>query len=307
MSLLKSSGGSATGLLGKQTAPKDLGYDAKLILVPEDAEIATKTLALTESTWLDAINSAVGTRYIVLPINYDIESNPEESVYATSSLGSKEFIREGKDTVRYMFIVSPFVMAQMRTLNGVDWKTYIATSSGVIKGTSIAPANGAFKPFSIGNFRVEKEIKPTGSEPAMVVIEITYDDPSEWTSHPAFVEPLREGEGGNWNPRDLRDPKAITSLVTNGALTGFDIYLEGYDQVPFEGAVEEDVIIKDTTTGVVTAVTTLTESATIPGQYAALATIAAGTYYIGMAPVGTSGATQGYAGLVSDYNTVVIS
>lgn len=304
MSLLKSSGGSATGLTGQQSAPKDLGYDAKLILTPIDAEIATKTLALTESTWLDAINSAVGTRYISLPINYELESSPEDDVYATSSLGSVEFVREGKDTVKYSFIVSPFVMKQLRTLNGVDWKTYIVTSSGVIKGTSTDDTK--ILPFTIGNFRVEKEVKATGDAPALVVVSITYAYPEEWTSNPAFVEPLRDGVPTNWNPRDLKDPKAITSLVTNATTTGFDIYLEGYDQVPFEGAVEEDVIIRDSATGVLTTVTTLTESATIPGQYAALATIAASTYDIGMAPVGTSGATQGYAGLEADLNMDIV-
>ena len=153
---------------------------------------------------------------------------------------------------------------------------------------------------------MEKEVKATGDAPATVPIAITYAHPEEWTSQPAFVEPLREGLASVWNPRDLKDPKAITSLVTNFLATGFDIYLEGYDQVPFEGAVEEDVIVRDTTTGVVTALTTLTESSTTPGQYTAVATIAAGTYDVGMAPVGTSGATQGYAGLESDLqeNTV---
>lgn len=303
MSLLKSSGGSATGLVGKQSAPKDLGYDAKLILVPEDAEIATKTLALTESTWLDAINSAVGTRYIVLPINYDLESSPESDVYATSSLGSVEFVREGKDTVRYSVIVSPFVMKQLRTLNGVDWKVYITTSGGFLKGTSTDDTK--FLPFSLDNFRVEKEVKATGDAPATVPISITYANPDEWTSNPAFAEPLKEGVGSNWNPRDLKDPKAITSLVSAASTAGFTIYLEGYDEVPFEGAVKEDVIIKNASTGVITALTSLTE--TTPGTYTAVATIPAGTQLIGVSPVGTSGATQGYAGLEADLQSTVIS
>jgi len=302
MSLLKSSGGSATGLVGKQTAPKDLGYDAKLILVPEDAEIATKTLALTESTWLDLINSAVGTRYIVLPINYELESSPEEDVYATSSLGSVKFVREGKDSVKYSVEVSPFVMKQLRTLNGVDWKTYIITSGGFIKGTTTDDTK--FLPFSIGNFRVGKEIKATGGAPALLPIDVTYSDASEWSSNPAFVEPLREGVTSNWNPRDLKDPKAITSVVTDGTIAGFTIYLEGYDEVPFEGAVKEDVIIKNASTGVITPLTTLTE--TTPGTYTAVATIPTGTQLIGMAPVGTSGATQGYAGLEADLQSTII-
>lgn len=304
MSLLTSAGGSATGLLGKQSAPQDLGYDAKIILVPVGSSIATKTLALTESTWLDAINSAVGSRYIVLPIFHELESSPEEDVYATSSLGSVAFVREGKDTVKYSVQVSPVVMGQMRTLNGVEWEVHIVTSSGVFKGTSSDDV--LFNPFSIDNFRVEKEVKATGSEPAVIPISITYADPAEWTSFPAFAEPLREGVTENWNPRDLNDPKAIINTVTDGAITGFTIKLEGFDGVAFTGATKEDVIVKDSTTGVETALTSLTETSTL-GTYTAVATIAVGTYLIGNAPVGTSGATQGFAGLETSLSTVVIS
>jgi len=297
MSLLTSEGGSATGLLGKQSAPKDLGYDAKLILAPVGSSIATKTLALTESTWLDAINSTVGARYIVLPIFYELESSPEDDVYATSSLGSVAFVREGKDTVKYSVIVTPVTMSQLRTLNGVDWEAFIVTSSGVIKGTS--DDETIFSPFSISNFRVEKEVRATGSEPATVPITVTYADANEWTSFPAFVEPLREGVGANWNPRDLNDPKAILNTVTSATTTGFTIKLEGYDGVAFTGASKEDVVIEQVSDGTIVAVTTLTETAVL-GTYTALATIPAETYYIGAAPVGTTDATDGYAGLRRD-------
>ena len=304
MSLLKSSGGSATGLLGKQSAPKDLGYDAKLILVPEDAEIATKTLALTESTWLDAINSAVGTRYIVLPINYDIESSPEDDVYATSSLGSVEFVREGKDTVKYSVIVSPFVMKQARTLNGVDWKVYITTSGGFLKGTSTDDTK--FLPFTLDNFRVEKEVKATGDTPATLPISITYANPDEWTSSPAFAEPLKEGVGDNWNPRDLKDPKAISiKEVTLPAITGFTVAIEGYDEVPHEGAVTSDFGIWDTS-GALVSISSVTEQVAVPGTYDVLATLVTSTTYTtGLLPVG-SPATLGYATLVADRADVVV-
>ena len=304
MSLLKSSGGSATGLLGKQTAPKDLGYDAKLILVPDGTEIATKTLALTESTWLSAINSAVGTRYIVLPIFYELESSPEDDVYATSSLGSVEFVREGKDTVKYSVIVTPVVMSQMRTLNGVDWQAYIVTSSGVIKGTSINET--IFSPFSIGNFRVEKEVRATGDAPATLPIAITYSDPAEWTSQPAFIEPLREGLSVIWNPRDLKDPKAITvKEVTLPAITGFTVAIEGYDEVPHEGAVTADFGIWDAA-GTLVSVSSATEQVGTPGTYDVLATLVTlTTYTTGLLPVG-SPATNGYATLVADRADVVV-
>jgi len=302
MSLLVSSGGIATGLTGKQNSPQNLGYDAKIILVPAGTEIATKTLALTESTWLDAINSAVGSRFISLPIFYELESSPEDDVYATSSLGAVSFIREGKDTVKYSVKVTPVVMSQLRTFNGVSWSAYIVTSEGFIKGTS--PDDVRFLPFKLDNFRVEKEIKATGADTATLPISITYANPAEWADFPAFVEPLRSGLPEVWNPRDLKDPKAILSAVTSATISGFTIKLYGYDEVPFEGAVKEDVIVKDKTTGAVTALTSLTE--TVPGTYNAVVTLAAGTYLIGCAPVGTAGATQGFAGLERDLVEITV-
>ncbi len=104
--LLKASGGTATGLLGKQSAPSNLGYDAFLIIVPAGTEIATKTLALTEDTWLDGINSADSSRFRVLPIFYDIEPAKEDDVYATSSIGSVSFVRDGKLTMKYIEMVN---------------------------------------------------------------------------------------------------------------------------------------------------------------------------------------------------------
>jgi hypothetical protein len=303
MSLLKSSSGGATGLLGSQQAPRNMGYAAKLILTPDDAEFDTKILALTESEWLDKINSIDGARYIVLPIFHELESSPEDDLFATSSIGSVAFIREGKDTVKYSVIVSPLVMSQLRTLNGIDWKAYEVTSEGFIKGTS--QDDIVFSPFSIDSFRVGKEVKATGDAPALVPISITYSNPGEWADRPAFVEPLKEGLPTAWNPRDLNDPKALDTVVTNPSTTGFDIAIAGYDNVPFQGAVAADVLIKDKATGTAIAVSTITE--TTKGMYTVQATIPAGTYLIGFATVGTAGATQGYAGLERDLNEIVIS
>jgi len=293
--------GTATGLVGQQNAPEDLGYLSGLILVPKGSYIATDTLALLESTWLDNINSVDGTRYIVLPLAFDLENNKEEAVYETSSLGNQKFVRPGKLTRTYMVTVTPVVMEQLNTLNSAKWNCFEFTSNNFMKGTS--PDRVKFSPFTLDNFRVEGEEPAGGDTVNKVPITFTYGDPSEWNGRPSFIQPLVDAISP-WNPNDLKDPKAIISTVTNATTAGFDIYLQGYDKVPFEGAVKEDVIVRDASTGVVTALTSLTEST--PGQYAAVGTIAASTYEIGAAPVGTSGATQGYAGLQRDLQTTVI-
>ena len=194
-------------------------------------------------------------------------------------------------------------MAKLNNLNGIEWYLYIITSNGFITGWSSDRIK--FQPFSLQNFRVEGEV----SEDLLKVVPIvwTYDDATQWNSNNSFIQPLKEGTPTTWNPRDVRDPKAITSLVTLPATTGFTIYLEGYDKVPFTGAVKEDIIIRDISDDSLTALTSLTEDSNTPGLYVAVATIAAATYDLGMAPVGSAGATQGYAGLDVDLQEEAIS
>ena len=201
MSLLTSGGAANIGLLGKQTAPQQMGYVSKIVLVPTDFEFDTKDLALTETNWLDKINARSSERAIILPLHREIENTPEETAYDTSSLGYKSFLKEGKDTTIYSIETTPFVMSQLRTLNGVDWKLYEITSEGFIKGTSRDEIK--FLPFTIDSFRVEKPKQASATEVAVVPVSITLKDPTEWADRPAFLEPLKDGLPETWNPRDL--------------------------------------------------------------------------------------------------------
>jgi len=295
---LKASSKNIPGLLGSGVAPPDIGHLVGIVLVPKGEEFSTDELALVEANWLAHINSVDSVRWRVFPLAWDIEPTKEDDTYATSSIGNVAFVRSGKLTMKYMVKVTPFVMSQLNTLNGVEWDIYNLTSGGFGTGTSV---NGVkFQPFTLQSFRVEGETPPVGDENAIVPITFTYADPTEWNERPSFIQTLKDGTPDVWNFKDLKDPRAVTSLVDTPELTGFNIFLEGYDRVPFTDASLNDIVIEDTTTGALTAVTSLTESATVPGQYVAVATIAAGTYYIGMAPVGTALATQGFAGLRKD-------
>lgn len=287
------SGANVTALLGEQSAPQDLGYPIGAILVPKGEEFATDALALVEANWLTNINSTDGIRWRVLPFEYNVEPTKADDTYATSSTGNVRFALAGKTTVKYFVTSTPFVKSQLNNLNGIDWNIYILTSNGFIVGTS---SDGTkFQPQTLQNFHVEGETLLDLIN--VIPIVWTYDDPAEDNSRSSFLEPLKDGD---FNIRELKDPKAILSTVTDAALTGFDIVLVGYDDVPFTGANKENVVIEKVSDGSLVALSSLTESGTVPGTYVALATIAADTYYIGMAPVGTASALQGFAGLRSD-------
>lgn len=300
---LKAGSVTATGLLGKQVAPEDLGFLTGLILAPSGSEFATDTAALTESNWLSAINSADGIRHIVLPLQFDIENEKEDDQYETSSTGNVAFVRAGKLTQRYITKVTPFVMSQLNTLNGTDWEVFKITSGGYITGTS--DDGTKFQPFTLENFRVEGETPAAGDAVAKVPIVFTHSDPSEWNARPSFIKPLTDGVGTVWNPRDLKDPKAITvKEITNEAITGFTVALEGYDKVAHEGAVTGDFGIWDST-GTLVSVSSATETAT-PGTYDVVATLPAATYTTALLPVGSC-TTNGYASLASDRTSFTTS
>jgi len=296
--------GASTGLLGKQSAPNNLGYDAMLVLTPLHAEFEDKDLALTESEWIDRVNQGDDSRYRVLPIAYEMESSPEEDVYATSSLGFQSFVREGKDIVKYSVLVTPFVMTQLRSLNSGSYRAFIVTSSGFIKGTS--PNGQSFKGFSIQNFRVEKEVKATGDAPATVPISVTYGDAGEWADYGAFIEPLKDGQPDSWNPLDLVDVKAVIPVFTDQvSASSFIVAMQGYDGIAFEGGQLGDFILKDST-GQSVSIDNVTEQPGMPGYYLIEATMTSGeTYKFGVAPVGST-TTLGYAGLPDDTIDVVI-
>lgn len=295
---------NVTSLAGEQTAPSDIGFPVGAVLVPKGAEFATDELALVLANWLNNINSTDGVRWRVLPFEYNVEPTKEDDQYVPSSTGNVRFAVAGKTTVNYFITVTPFVKSQLNNLNGIKWDIYILTSNGFIVGTSDDGIK--FQPQQLQNFRVEGEVLVDLVN--MVKIVWTYADPEEDNSRPSFLQPKKEGTPAIWNiKKSLKDPKAIRSVISSASTSGFTIVLTGYDNVPLEGAAKEDVIVKAVSDGALTALDSLTENPAVPGEYAALATIAAADYLIGAAPVGTTSATDGWAGLESDLQAETIA
>jgi hypothetical protein len=242
----------------------------------------------------------------MLPLAFDIENQPEDAVYNTSSIGNVAFVRAGKLTQKYIVDVTPFVMTQLNSLNGSEWDMYKITSNGFITGTSIDRVK--FQPFTSVSFNVEGEIPAAGDVQSTIPIVFTHADPSEWNSRASFQEPLKKGDDGSgsvWNPLNLKDPKAIVvKEITNPTTTGFTIALEGYDEVPHTGAVAGDFGIWDAT-GTLVSVTGAVETAVL-GTYTITATLPAATYTSALLGVGAT-ATNGYASLAVDRTSFITS
>jgi hypothetical protein len=195
---------------------------------------------------------------------------PEQADPTTreSSLGYEEYVRDGKLKVKYTLEeMSTYNKTQLAKLNGQDFDLFVITDKEYIKGRSVDGIK--FLPYQLDYFRVLPETPNTGGENAHVGVELKFTDVREMNEFYAHVNPsLSELAPAAWYPTielvGIKDLQIEVSTMSDDEAT---IVLKGYDNVPYSGAVKEDLYMrKTTTTGVAITITSLTETAT-PGTY----------------------------------------
>lgn len=276
MSYLSNSCSTNAGNTGAQTCTGSLARDERIWLVPIGTEIATKTLAETESTWDDLFNAAKGSRGYPLPTIFNAEITQGEDVYEEGWDNKQDFASEGLDQATYTLDkVSLYNATQLRKLNGIEWAAYRITKEGEIVGYSDDGIK--FKPEEILSFRVGKRTYADGEVVERVPITITWKNPSQRNDYAAVVKPLDATT--SWNPLELdgiKDLQVSASAPTTAQVT---LTLVGFDGVSHEGAVTGDFVIYDSTGASVT-VTNATE--TSAGIYDVEATMTPGDYTAGL-------------------------
>jgi hypothetical protein len=275
---------SKTGNTGAQNYCGPTGIDRILVLVPKNTEIATETLAVTLSTWQDNINEAKANRWFPLIPIWEMEPEQADPTTRESSLGYEEYVRDGKLKVIYTLEeMSTYNKTQLAKLNGQDFDLFVITDKEYIKGRSVDGIK--FLPYQLDYFRVLPETPNTGGENAHVRIELKFTDVREMNEFYAHVNPsLSELAPAAWYPTielvGIKDLVIEVSAMSDDEAT---IVLKGYDNVPYSGAVKEDLYMrKTTTTGAAITITTLTETAT-PGTYTAVfAPQSTGVFYFSL-------------------------
>ncbi len=259
---------------GKKTCYEDFGWDAKLVIVPDDASIATKTLAETLSTWTTAVNADTASRYYPLEIFFNVEEDSEETQYEEGADGKKLFLREGKRSLTGYIKLPMCLHAAYRTHNTRNVKAYVITSMGYIKGTS---SDGTlFEPFSLNLFRVEKQTGGGNGETTQKTpVKIIFDDATEWDDRFAWAKPTA------FNPltaiNGIQDVTiAVTSPTTS---TGVLTVLTTCDLIGIDSLVKEDFVLVDDAGGAET-ITTMTSQGN--GVYALAWTLGADNYILTM-------------------------
>ena len=182
--------GSNAGNTGLQNCNENFGQWDKILLVPDDFEIATKATAILEATYTTAINAAVATRMYPLFDHFNAEPDQEERVQEEGWAGKTETAREGKDRVTFMFKnVSFYNHKELRKHNNrVNLACYIVTSQGYVLGRSVDGTK--FLPLSISDFYVAKRNFSDGSTIDRSSIRVEFKDASQWNDDGVWVKPI---------------------------------------------------------------------------------------------------------------------
>lgn len=260
---------------GKKTCYEDFGWDAKLIITPDDGLVDTEANAILEATWITKINADEAGRFYPLQIFFDIEQEDTETSYQEGAGGGQIKTGEGKRSLRG-FVKLPLCMHQAyRTHNNrISLKAFIVTSKGYIKGTSSDSTK--FEPFSLNLFEVEKQTTAgKGDTVPMTPVRVVFEDATEWDDNGVWVKPTA------FNPLTALDGlQDVTLAVTSPTIAGFTLtVLTTCDNVGVEGLVKEDFTLADDEGGAET-IDTLTDEGN--GIYTALATLGADDYVLTM-------------------------
>jgi hypothetical protein len=289
---------SATfGNTGLQRFAGNTGKYAHLVLCPKGIEIDTKALALDIDTYLDNMNAEPGSRWFVLPLIWNGEPSQEENVKQTSDFGFEDEVRKGKLNYVVTFQqMSTYNKTQINKLDGKAFDCFIVTDKDFILGRTVDGIK--FLPIRLDYFSILPETQNTGSEVAHVQAEMRFTATEDLNLNQVALNPYTdESVTSPWLPSIQLPAAAIKDLqisVDDMTATGANVTLKGFDNVVYSAAVAGDLYMRKTTIdGTAISITSMTESLTVPGEYAVVfGAQTNGTFYFSLYDQPTA-ATQG--------------
>ena len=274
------------GNTGLQKFTGNTGKWKHIVLVPKDSEIATRVLALTQSTWTNGQNAAIGSRWFILPLIFNGTPEQEELVKETSDFGYESVVRDGKLVYKVDFEeISVYNKTQIFKLNNGDFDGYIVTDKDFILGFT---ADGTkVKPIQFDYVRILPETHNTGTTNARVQLELRTTDARQLNEMQVALDCVNDSQvPSSWYPSIILPATQVKDLVvelTSVTATAFGFKLRGYDGVAYSAAVKEDIYLRKTTTGgVLIAITSIVETS-VKGTYTGvIGTQTTGTFYLSL-------------------------
>ena len=274
------------GNTGLQSYTGTTGKWKYIVLVPKNTEIATHTLGLTQSTWTNGLNAAIGSRWFILPMIFNGTPEQEETVKETSDFGYESLVRDGKLTYKIDFEeISVYNKTQLFKLNNGDFDAFIITDKDFILGWT--PDSTKVRAIQFDYQRVLPETQNTGTTNARVQFELRTTDIRQLNEMQVALDCINDVlVPSAWYPSLVLPAAAIKDLVVNlTALTAtaFSFNLFGYDGVAYSAAVKEDIYLRKTTEdGTLIAITSITETATKGYYTGVIGTQTSGTFYLSL-------------------------
>ena len=271
------------GNTGLQECDEDFGRDELFIIVPDTHEIATKTLAETESTWTTLFNAAVATRGYPLFLHFNAEFDNEDRVQEEGWAGKTKTVRDGKKRGTFTFKDVPmYNHIELRKHNNrTGVALYKVTANGYIKGWT--DDETVFKPFPISEFRVNDRTDDDGASSDKTTIFIEEQDGSKWNDSGRYVKP------SDFDPLLFDGIKDCSVTIASEIATGGTITVKSASgQVGVVGLVDANFeLYEDATPTVKVAVTAVDNS---DGTYTCTWSAVSGACTIKLfdQPIGTS-------------------
>ena len=271
-------------------------HPSSLIFTAQSQNFTTKALAGTESEWkADIVAGGLFPYHKVK----DMEDLTSESTNWESSFGDIVFLYEGKMRMKFMFYLSVEQLKAAGAARGKSGNMYTADRVGNILGTSIDGEQ--FRGWKISYVNVESFKLATADTPSLTVIEVQFEEPTDYNENLAIIQPYSGTAANKWYPANL--PTITKTVVTQvGSIATdvvtFDVNYKSLSVTDNDGNPVSDVGIPslDITTftnfqfvvgGTVTAPSAMTEVAGFTGRYTATVAGIATADTIEILPVAT--------------------
>jgi hypothetical protein len=263
-------------LAWKKLCPNTLQAIIGFVALPETHEFATDTLALTEATWDTGRKAVAASRFYFFPKAEDASPTPKEAEYKETKFEGSKFVN--KNILAWEFTIDcHYTVAQkMLTHNGVLKRIALIDAAGTILLTS------------------DDETKLRGFTPQMMDVQQLFSDGA--TGHRTKVK-ISLADSDEWNERGWAGTPTWSILTKEGLYdvvhtvtgilgTGITVSVITHNgsatdsRSQWVGLVAADFIIL-TSGGVPVAHTLSSDNG--DGTYTLLATLANGTYTVGLA------------------------
>ena len=254
---------SLVGLGAACDADNPFAVDQGIFLTTEDYSFATAADFADITKWNAAV---VGkTMFPLHDINEVEDQTEDDVVYTSPSTGVKSAIRDGKRGTMYKLQLPLELHKILRTYSYKKWRLFKYDLNGNIKGTS--PDGTEITGIGVVYFKVGKMMPATADAPAFSVIEVQESDGSEWDDRGVYVKPT-------WSPSSVAGLTNL-SLTQVGSASGTDIVVDAFfdnglssdgsvDAIPYAGLTDAGSWLIDE---LALTVSSVAESATVPGRY----------------------------------------